>query len=48
MGFWTKVYYAAGLVGAGFYAYSKIDWDGSKAAAELVSLEFFSIQTSIT
>jgi len=30
---WEKAYLAAGALGGGLYAYSKVDWDGSKAAA---------------
>jgi len=32
--FWEKVYYAAGLFGASVVVYTRVDWDGSKAALE--------------
>lgn len=36
--FWEKFYYLAGVTGAGLFVYSKVDWDGSKAAAAEVCL----------
>jgi hypothetical protein len=36
MSFWSKVYWGLGFAGAGLVAYNRVDWDGSKAAAEQV------------
>lgn len=33
---WEKAYYVMGLLGAGVVVYTRVDWDGSKAAAEEV------------
>jgi hypothetical protein len=30
--FWAKFYYAAGLLGGCMLVYTRVDWDGSKAA----------------
>jgi hypothetical protein len=34
--FWEKVYYAAGALGGGYFLYTRLDLDGSKAAAAAV------------